>query len=202
MASLLFLQLIDKGGSLVKGEVEAEGHAHWIQLEGCSWDMSQRDDPHGAVPGKAANYAKPKTFNFSKAPDSSTTRMMQAQVEDLLFQRADFHLFEELEGSDDDTGGIFDLTITLTDVRIKSYKLTANSDDKSVTMKEEWELDYGDITFKHKNAGANVTIEKPAEPPTPAGKGKSGTSGAPGASGGQAGGQAAGNDFLTPLGSF
>lgn len=198
MASLLFLQLIDKGGSPVKGEVEAPGHTHWIEVEGCSWDMSQRDERQGTVAGKAANYAKPKTFSFSKVPDSSTTRMMQAQVEDVLFQRADFHLFEELEGSADDTGGIFDLTITLTDVRVKSYKLTANSDDKAVTLKEEWELDYGDITFKHKNAGANVSIEKPAEPPTPPEKSKASTSGAPDASTAKAGG----DDFLTPLGSF
>lgn len=199
MSSLLFLQLIDKGGSLVKGEVEADGHAHWIEVEGCSWDMSQRDELQGTVAGKAANYARPKTFSFSKAPDSSTTRMMQAQVEDLLFQRADFHLFEELEGSAEDTGGIFDLTITLTDVRVKSYKLTASSDDKAVTLKEEWELDYGDITFKHKNAGANVTIEKPAEPPTPPDKGKPDASGA---TGGASGGQGGGSDFLTPLGSI
>lgn len=199
MASLLFLQLIDKGGSPVKGEVEAEGHTHWIEIEGCSWDMAQRDELQGTVAGKAANYARPKTFSFSKFPDSSSTRMMQAQVEDLLFQRADFHLFEELEGTADDTGGIFDLTISLQHVRVKSYKLTGSSDDKAVTLKEEWELDYGDITFKHKNAGANVTIEKPVEPPTPADKD---AGGGKGRAAGAAAGQAGGNDFLVPLGSI
>jgi type VI protein secretion system component Hcp len=90
--------------------------------------------------------------------------MLQMQVEGKICQRAEFHFFEELEGTEDATGGLFKLTITLTHVRISSCKMKGSSDDKAVTLTEEWEFDYGKIDFNHRNAGANVAIEKPDEP--------------------------------------
>lgn len=204
MASHLFLKLLDDQGELVEGEaVFKERSEHWIELEGYSWSMEQREETQGTVAGQKANFAKPGLMSFSKYPDMSTNRMLKALVGTDICKRAEFHLFEELEGTDQATGGLFKLTVTLTDVRICSFKLKGSSSDKSVELTEEWELDYGDINFSHKNAGANVLIEKPAESE----EGNT-TKDAKATAGGESDKEAPGEslvgrrDYLAPLGSL
>ena len=207
MASHLFLKFLDDTGKLIKGEAQFKDYDdNWIELEGYSWSMTQRSELQGTLDGQTT-YAKPELFGFSKFPDSATNKLLQMHVDGKEGVSAEFHIFEELQGSERDTGGVFKLIITLTKVRITSYKLKVDSNDKAVEMKEDWEFDYQDIKFEHKNAGANIKVPKPVDPDDEKRKSdagsSSGTSGSGGATTAPAGSDAIGHrDFLTPLGSL
>jgi len=206
MAALLFLKMLDDGGKVVSGESEVPDHEGDIELEAYSWDMAQRSEKQGKV-GGVVNYARPKKFKFTKWPDASTTRMLQLHKEEAECTQAVFHLYEVLAGTKEATGGEFNLKITLNKVLITNYSLNCTSTDKSVDMKEEWELDYTSIEFDHKDQGARLLIQKPreedkADEMTTKGGSASDTSAGAGAAspGGRA--EPGSQDFLPPLGSF
>lgn len=207
MASHLFLKFLDDTNKLIKGEAQFKDYDdNWIELEGYSWSMTDRSDPQGSIASESPTFAKPELFSLSKFPDSSTNKLLQMHVDGRIGESAEIHIFEELQGNERHTGGVFKLVITLTKVRVTSYKLKVDSNDKAVEMKEDWEFDYESIKFDHKNAGVNVKVHKPLDPDDEKRKSSAADSGGGGASnaaGAAGGGDATGmRDFLSPLGSL
>lgn len=161
--SHLYLLLLDKANEAVQGDTLTAKYKNQIECADWRWQVRTKEDARttGHRATGAGSRVEPTVLCFSKPPDRSSTRMMTALDTGELFPKATFTLYEELAGDRKDTLGSFNLRIMLTEVRVIKYNLCASSDPNEVTLSEDWEFDYQEITFEFNMQGnQKVSVQR------------------------------------------
>lgn len=148
--SAQFLELYDQGMAIVAGEAHGYGYDGKIEIDSWNWGVANLEiTQEGRGTGQGSRI-EPSIFSFSKAPDKSTVRMIQAMHQGEIFRKACFSMLEHLEGMEGastQAGGEFNLQIELTDVVVTGYELSVRSGDADVELEESWEISYRTIDF-------------------------------------------------------
>jgi type VI protein secretion system component Hcp len=182
-----FLQVLDSGRSLIKGESEGhqpfEGAIEFVNsIDVTAWDWKVSNDADkpvaasaGAAPAAPAAAAAPTVGNqqgvvpdvltFHKVVDKSTIRLLQAMNSREPLTRATFTIIEYRVAA---KGGVgFRLEVVLDKPVVTSYSLSASSSDFRVELEETWELGYNNIAFNYVSAGGvNADFDRPPGSPT------------------------------------
>jgi type VI protein secretion system component Hcp len=178
-----YLKLIDQNGELVRGECNDGKHPDWIMVS--SWDWSVTDPAAlpkktvantataGASSGGSAAGARgsassgqgetgdvimPQVFSFTKQTDRSTTRLMTAMDNGVIFESALLVIEEQFEAAPHP----FHLEIRLEDAFLTDFSWSAAASGAGRTFDETWKLNYSKIKFDYDWRGG-VAAKIPAE---------------------------------------
>jgi type VI protein secretion system component Hcp len=168
-----YLEIIDRENLPVEGESEGHDHEDEIDIRGWNWDVTDQSaakigaseeqgsaDSSKASTGDAEVGVEPSIFKFSKAVDSSTTRLMRAMHRGEVLKMATFTLLEELVGVKQEHRGAFRLHVVLENVIVVSYHLRGSSAEHRVDLDEDWELSYAKITFMYETEQMNAEFDR------------------------------------------
>lgn len=178
-----YLRLIDQNGELVRGECDDGKHIDWIMVS--SWDWSVNDPAalpkkssgSGAAKGGSASSPvagaraggsdghgetsdaiTPQMFGFTKQTDRSTTRLMTAMDNGVIFKSALLVIEEQFEAAPHP----FYLEIKLEDAFLVDFSWSAAASGAGRTFEETWKLNYSKILFDYDWRGG-VAAKIPAE---------------------------------------
>lgn len=143
--ALFFLQLTNKDRKLIEGESVVEGFRNFVLINQWSWGLTAGDRG-------SANRLEPSVFTFRKYTDRSTTALLGLLKSGDLLHSAVMHLKDSSQDSK------WYLKITLSDVRVASYDIDLNSEEKGGSAEESWTLRYSKVDFEYTpHSGAALT---------------------------------------------
>jgi type VI protein secretion system component Hcp len=183
----IFLRITDRNGGFVLGESYDLEYLAAIDLTSWGWSVndpaventgnaSNPDNPAAASNGRSRNRnevdsgggeskkPKPSSLTITKFTDRSTTRLLGAMDRGEVFPLAVLSIKERFE----DSPLPFEMQIVLTDVFVMDFKWNISAESAGMTMKEDWELNYGKIAFAYHWRGGiagwlESDFEKPAD---------------------------------------
>lgn len=149
----LFLKLTEVGGANpILGEAMVTEFAGQIELEDWNWTLS-RDASDGSLGrgkgGTGDNAGRgsvsPSPLAVSKYVDRSTPSLLEAMNASKILE-GELTLEEAADVE-------FEVKISLKQVRLVSYELEADVEDRGGELREKWTLNYEEIKFVYKVPG-------------------------------------------------
>ena len=146
------------GGKTIDGESTIVGHEAWIDVDDWKWEMKfEKPESSKGSGGSIAMVSVPSQLTVGKLMDRASTGMLglMASVNEATVR---FWMSDVSEKP-------FRLEITLERARLSEYEAKFNSTEKSVSVEEEWTLDYRKIKFAYflgNKPGPQVELDRPA----------------------------------------
>jgi type VI secretion system secreted protein Hcp len=145
----IYLELLQKANSPVKGDVVANSYQDQIALYDWTWGLSLNE----AEPDSARNASiDSKEFGISKAVDSASTAMMSLMNSGDVCEKATITMVQRTQQS-------VMLRLVMKKVRLMSMELALKSEDSEVEMTEDWTLQFDEIEVLHKGARQNLNVK-------------------------------------------
>jgi len=136
----------------IPGDVTAEGHEKWIELNSCQWGVGRGiSSPTGASADRESSAPSVSEITVTKATDVSSTKVLneayqgEGQKVQIDFCKTDKGKLE-----------VF-LTLTLTNCMISGYSVSSGGDRPS----ESLSLNFTKVEFKNVNMGAAADTGSP-----------------------------------------
>ena len=146
------------GGKTVDGESTIVGHEGWIEIDDWKWEIKfEKPESGKGFGGGIGMVPVPSPLTFSKLMDRASTGMLKemASVNEMTVR------LWMADVSDQP----FRLEITIQRARLSDYDAKFNSNEKSVSIEEDWTLDYRKIKFAYflgNKPGPEVELKRPA----------------------------------------
>ncbi|MEO7336012.1 MAG: type VI secretion system tube protein Hcp [Caldimonas sp.] len=153
---LMKIELAD--GKTVDGESTIVGHEGWIELDDWKWEIKfEKPESGKGLGGGVGMVAVPSPLTFSKLMDRASTGMLKemASVNEMTVRMWMADVSDQP----------FRLEITIKRARFSEYEAKFNNNEKSVSVDEEWTLDYRTIKFAYflgDRPGPEVELKRPA----------------------------------------
>lgn len=153
-----FLKIIDQSHNQVEGECYDEKHLREIDIKAWSWGVEDPAAPKmgpksdegvkskGSAERESDRKPSPAIFEFSKATDRSTTRLLGAMDKGEIFQKVVLTVEEQYKESPMP----FHLEVEMTEVFVVDFKWRANAEGAGMSFDEDWQFNYSDISFSYK----------------------------------------------------
>jgi len=136
----------------IPGDVTAEGHEKWIELNSCQWGVGRGiSSPTGASADRESSAPSVSEITVTKATDVSSTKVLneayqgEGQKVQIDFCKTDKGKLE-----------VF-LTLTLTNCMVSGYSVSSGGDRPS----ESLSLNFTKVEFKNVNMGAAADTGSP-----------------------------------------
>ena len=146
------------GGKTVDGESTIVGHEGWIEIDDWKWEIKYEKPESGkGIGGGIGMVPVPSPLTFSKLMDRASTGMLKemASVNEMTVRMWMADVSDQP----------FRLEITIQRARLSDYDAKFNSNEKSVSIEEDWTLDYRKIKFAYflgNKPGPEVELKRPA----------------------------------------
>lgn len=181
----------------IYGEAQEAGFEGAIEIKSWKWDFSEEshsDQQTGNSPSnnssgrtssppgnnrpnqsRSSGKPNPTSVHFDKATDASTPLLLQAMVDNEIFDAAVFTLRQKLRriGPDGKYGDLeFRHKLHLRQAKITSYQLSASASGDGIELQENWEMSYTELWVTYGEVGSSMGEYTSAyfqpEPNTPA----------------------------------
>lgn len=144
----VYLSLVGKGGSPVKGDVEAQAYEGQIALYDWKWGLGLGEAKPGSKDDRSL---ESKEFSLSKAVDAASTTMMSLMHSGELCDKAILTMVQRSDAP-------IMLRIVLKKVRLMSFELTLESEDTEVVMGEDWILSFEEVEVLYRGARSKQDV--------------------------------------------
>jgi type VI secretion system secreted protein Hcp len=129
----------------VPGDVTAEGHEKWIELNSCQWGVGRGiSSPTGASADRESSAPSVSEITVTKATDASSVKMLNE-----AYQGEGKKVQIDFCKTDKGKLEVY-LTITLTNTMISGYSLSSGGDRPT----ESLSLNFTKVEFKNTGMGA------------------------------------------------
>jgi type VI protein secretion system component Hcp len=121
MANATIVMKLQGPGGPIEGECTVDGYEGFIVLESWNWTLTTKDDK-----------LVPSGISFNKVSDRATVAMLE------LLQTCKEAPSAVILVEEDSVDSDFEVKLTLSQVRILSFSLNGQVDEKSGSMEESW----------------------------------------------------------------